>query len=147
MIEEVKWSSGYSGYASLAESYYYELYNETEPDQWNSDLTAAVGKVGLIYPSDYGFASGDLVCPDSIQGSSCINNNWLHGKDYLTISGYADWTDDYSGCVVTINDGINTERLIGSDSTGNVRPVVYLKSDIKITGNGTNDSNIFKLSM
>jgi len=98
------------------------------------------GKVGLIYPSDYGYASANAECPKDIvdNDSLCEVNNWLHidNEWYWTISLHA-------------NSIVNATRVWFADSSrsiidfhaynpSSVRPSVYLSPDVKIIdGTGT----------
>ena len=97
------------------------------------------GKIALIYPSDYGYASTNEACRDSMSSKTnnvynCKNENWLFNSTYQwtlsSNSGFAFYVFDvYSGGYVYY------DRAYG---TYGVRPVLFLKSDVVITG-GTGD--------
>lgn len=141
MIETVSlnigMSVGFSSDGSLAFAYYSELNNTFR--NWN-------GKVGLIYPSDYGFASNNDNCASSMlvnDNSTCPNDNWLQSnEEYWTLSSNRD-DSDMTNIIYVSSLGIDSDR----QGSKNIRPVAYLKPNVKITGKGTNDDNIFKLSM
>ncbi|MBD9098219.1 hypothetical protein EGP98_01255, partial [bacterium] len=119
------------------------VYNSSRSTNW-------IGKVGLMYPSDYGYAtsggsstnrascmSKELYNWEDSSYSDCKNNDWLN-------INYPQWTmspraDTYFP-VFTVNFSGN---VYGFDA-GNVnasRPVVHLKSTIKvISGSGTTTS-------
>ena len=91
------------------------------------------GKVGLMYPSDYGYAAGnDCVtntAPNRYSGG-CRDKDWLYrsNSNEWTLTPYA--SDAYS--VWCVNYGLASYGIsyipLGS------RPTFYLKSDISITG-------------
>ena len=100
------------------------------------------GKIALIYPSDYGYASTNEACRDSMNSKTnnvfnCKNENWLFNSTYqwtlFPSSGRADHVFFvYSGGYVF---GNNAHYSYG------VRPVLFLKSDVEIlSGDGTNDN-------
>ena len=114
-----------------------------------------VGKVGLLYLSDYGYATSggnvtdrticlnkELYNWDDSNYSDCKNNNWLYE------SNYCQWilTSQSSS-----SHGVFRVRTSGSfDSHGAfqscmIRPVVYLKSNIKIAIGDGSSSNPYRL--
>ena len=112
-----------------------EFYNGSNPNSW-------VGKLGLMYVSDYGYASSNCEnkkiwdnnsSPKDI--SACNGTNWLYKRNnewilpqYSSISNYAFYAH---------SNGIVNGSYVNSFSVG-VRPVLYLKSSVQITGgNGT----------
>ena len=125
------------------------------------------GKVGLIYPSDYAYAtSGSTSGTDR---ATCL------GKQigYVSSSSTPNWSNTYTDCkdndwllnksmwtwslsprafslYATFVFGVNTPGHVGhyyALDAGSVRPVVYLKSSVTITrGEGT-QSKPFELSI
>lgn len=95
------------------------------------------GKVGLIYPSDYGYASTNENCPSKLfeNVSTCNIDNWLHINDfYWTITPLAYLWNSSSAWSVTASSGV---AGIGTWGAVAVRPSVYLKSEVQIIdGNG-----------
>ena len=87
------------------------------------------GKIGLIYPTDYAFASADDKCT-KISSTNCVNQNWLFkNTDYWTIthnSGNATnvWY------VPSSNKSAMTTNV--ASSAYDVYPSLYLKADTKI---------------
>ena len=148
------WYLGASTYGvSLSTQYANERENTTgkictSGTYCNDSVTRTtkwVGKVGLIYPSDYGYASEDSVCATNlgkIDGATdpypCKNKNWLFtGNYYWTITPLSHSSDalyvelvNYHGLVY---DG-NAYSSLG------VRPSINLVSDILISGEGTVES-------
>ena len=101
------------------------------------------GKVGLIYPSDYGYAAGnDCVTKNSLLSyDSCASKNWLSrfGSNdsvaYWTISSYSS----NSGYVIRTSQygNVSSSKI---DNYDFVYPTFYLKSSVSITsGTGTQD--------
>ena len=87
---------------------------------------------GLMYPSDYGYASGSE-CTDvplSAFTTACINKNWINnGTNQWTMtsnssSGYQSFYINTSGNLVQSNDS----------TAYSIRPVAYLDGDIGILG-------------
>ena len=93
------------------------------------------GKIALIYPSDYGYASTDTTCRSGLGSTNCKNENWLFNSKYQwTLSPYSGGADIVF-CV--LSGGHVTSG--NASSTFGVRPVLFLKSDVVIAG-GTGES-------
>ena len=107
--------------------------------------TEWTGPVGLIYPSDYGYAAYRTQCTETLwnyDNTTCKENNWLFkGIDYWTLSPHSGSSSFvfgvFSSGSVSYN---NAYRAYG------VVPVVYLKSNILIeSGDGSSKKkNILK---
>ena len=110
------------------------------------------GKVGLMYPSDYGYATSggsttdraaclnkELYNWSDSSVSDCKNNNWLFNSSYQwTLSPRAHSSDARGAFVV--RSGGSVANFSACDYNG-VRPVVYLTSNVKIiSGDGTENS-------
>ena len=122
-------------------------YYDTERDGsqvYSGNPASTTQYIGLMYPSDYGYAAG----------SSCLStalyryNRSCKNSDYL-FSGANEWLQaPLSG---------NSNSATGLDSTGYVygngrltysyavRPVLYLTSETQITGGDGSSSNPFQL--
>ena len=143
-IAKVKWNLG--GY-NITSASALNMYNAergtlhisnpsdgiTRKDYWE-------GKIALIYPSDYGYASTNEACRDSMNSKTnnvfnCKNENWLfNNASQWTLSPYSD----DANYVFAVGSG----GYIGYGSahyTYGVRPVLFLKSDVVIAG-GTGES-------
>jgi len=112
--------------------------------------TSWLGKIGLMYPSDYGYATkgGDTLnrttCLQNILNNwqsnyDCYKNNWLYNvtKHQWTItpvsSSYAS-----SVFIINVTGGINGNGDAGSAL--NISPALYLKTDTKInSGKGSKE--------
>ncbi len=116
------------------------------------------GKVGLMYPSDYGYATdggGDQVKRNeclytSLYGfdanSDCYENDWLYDSDYY------QWTmtpAPYSSAVSYVFS-VSSDGSVGASiayDTPAVRPVVFLKSNVKINGGEGTSSSPYTLTL
>ena len=98
------------------------------------------GKIALMYPSDYGYASTDTACRDNMSSSTndvsnCKNENWLFNSAYQWILSH------YSSNGLIVFDVDLDGRIhdyLASGAYG-VRPALFLKSDVVIAG-GTGES-------
>ena len=112
------------------------------------------GDIGLLYASDYGYAtSGD----NSTTRHDCISrglgfSNWQNtacsSNDWLTNSSSNEWTittttnNVYSAHAVMKNGGISGIYFYPTSSSANyIRPVLYLDPDVLITSGAGTDSN------
>ena len=158
MIQNTTWTLGGTTYKTSNPPYetypVNELYQkERETQVYSGHATTSTDYIGLIYPSDYGYASTDASCRQNLRSGvtytnnaysgtpTCKNNNWLFkGSWYWTISPHSS----YAYLVFGVHGGgnLNGNLALYRES---VRPSVYLKSDIKIvSGSGTKD-DMFKL--
>ena len=149
-IESVVWNlGGSSTYKDVTSSVFYE--RERGTTVYSGHATNWTGKIGLMYPSDYGYATSggsttdrttclakEMYKWDGSGVSDCKNN------DYLYKSGHTQWTlAPYSSVRGVFGVGeegsVNIYDAYGAFS---VRPVAFLKSNISITdvGIGTAES-------
>ena len=156
MIGQAKYYLGGYETASIAtqDMYSYErkisgtaYYNDTNPNNW-------IGKIGLMYVSDYGYASSN--CNNSTNLESCNNQNWLNNIISLNTNYPDSWTitaslEDYYRRTVSSfyvnNQGVSDMYVCGMDSGKQIFPTVYLKSNVLITGGDGTSSNPYKLSI
>lgn len=115
-----------------------ELYESLKEDSWK-------GMIGLLYPSDYGYATSNENCNTDMNhwNEECYQNSWLYSES-------SEWTMT-SNNSNTHNIFVYNKGLITTASSENknisVRPTLYLKENVKITkGNGTK-SNPYDLMM
>ena len=108
--------------------------------------TIWTGKVGLIYPSDYGYSSTNVDCRNWINAADedkryCADSNWLaRTVTYWTISPGV-FSNDNTRVWTIINNGHTVDYAAGRNGGGwNVFPTMYLKSNVLITnGEGTKE--------
>ena len=118
-------------------------YQNSRPTEWT-------GKVGLIYASDYGYASTNSECRENLRAGvtyennkldytngKCKTDNWLAKSSwYWTLSPYSG----NSNSVFGVSGGGAVSGTYASYS-GGVLPAVFLKSDILIaSGTGEKGS-------
>ena len=108
-----------------------------------SSETKFTGSVGLMYPSDYGYAVLASDCARTIkplnyhETTTCYDNNWLYHRtsDFqlliTPIALAANLVSDVStkGYVTLYGDFVTDSGLVA--------PVMALKADIVVTGSGT----------
>ena len=116
-----------------------EFYNGTNPNSW-------VGKLGLMYLSDYGYASSNCENKkiyDSNSSSNdiraCNGTNWLYNikaNEWLL----PQFASGSRNAFFVRSDGYADDYYVRYDQLA-VRPVLYLISSAQITGgNGTSSS-------
>ena len=148
-IESVVWNlGGSSGSRDVTASMFYE--RERGTTVYSGHATTWTGKIGLMYPSDYGYATSGNSTTDR---ATCLAKeiyNWdsasnCYSNDYLYKSDYSQWTlvhnSSYSHSVFDVSTG----GFVGFGTvydTRVIRPVAFLKSNISITdvGIGTAES-------
>ena len=121
---------------SGSNTYYYG----TNPNSW-------VGKLGLMYISDYGYAASDTCTSDlsNYNYETCTSNNWLYNikkNEWLLPQ-----RSNYSGDVFNID----ADGLVGFNSASNnnyaVRPTLYLKYNVQISSGDGTSSNPYKFTL
>ena len=97
--------------------------------------TTWTGKIGLIYPSDYVYATDQGLCSGSAfywyqeENNSCVTNDWLYfSTTQWTISPYSG----YEAYAFRIGGNGNMGYSYVYDSVA-IRPTVILKTDVIIT--------------
>ena len=145
---------------------------QCENDYYCSDTVERVikwtGKVGLIYPSDYAYATSGDITGAGMDRSTCLTKQVGHVSPSTT----PNWSNTYSDCkdndwlintsmwTWTIspraytNYGdyvfyVRTLSYVGHShamDAGSIRPVVYLKSNVMITSGDGTQAKPFELS-
>ena len=136
--EATYYLGGSSKYSGLSATDYYNFERGTTV--YNGRQTSWPGLVGLMYPSDYAytFANGvdDKCYTDNYNcDTSTPSNSWLYksGTSQRTVSPISS-----NPIIVFLVTGAG--YVSGGNNacvSSGVRPVVYLKSDIKLQGGGT----------
>ena len=145
-IANVRWNLGGKNnlLGSKADIYNYErgTAHISNPSDGTTRKNTWDGKIALIYTSDYGYASTDTACRDSMSSSNCKNENWLfNSASQWNLSPYSG--NAHSVYFVYLDKGLAT---CAACSTAGVRPALFLKSDVvKAGGTGTeNDPYVLK---
>ena len=110
--------------------------------------TVWTGKIGLMYPSDYGYATDLSMCSEQLGAynkSACISNNWL------SASRTGKWTltnrSNYSHAAWYVDSGDSAlDYFLSVKYSNNVYPVLYLASDLTMESGNGSSSNPYKLS-
>ena len=158
MISNAKWNLGgtanYTSSSNGLTSHFYGYERGTtvytgRPTEW-------IGQIGLMYPSDYGYATSggsttdrasclakELYNWDSV--SDCYNNDWLSdsSNQQWTLTPRSSYSDgvfyvSYTGYVGTSNAG---------HASLTVSPALYLSSNVRISGGTGEASDPFTLTL
>ena len=154
-IESVVWNlGGIDNYFSPSNSLASHLYGyERGTSVCSGHATTWTGKIALMYPSDYGYATAGGTTTNR---ASCLAKdlyNWsdsevndCKNKDYLFKSAYTQWTlapfsffCNWTFFVRTTGYVSNSYNNQVFEALG-VRPAAYLKSDILLSGVGDGSS-------
>ena len=155
-IEEVVWNlGGSSTYNDVTPSMFYE--RERGTTVYSGRPTTWTGKIGLMYPSDYGYATSGGTTKDR---SACLAKelyNWdssdfsdCKGNDYLYNSSLYQWTlapDSAGAYLVFIVNGDGSVYYVNADFTNAVRPALFLKSNIQVDKGTGAKSDPYQLKM
>ena len=156
MISNAKWNLGgtanYTSSSNGLTSHWYGYERGTtvysgRPTEWT-------GQIGLMYPSDYGYATSggsttdrntclakELYNWNSV--SDCYYNDWLYsGTDQWTLTPTSGNSDFVFHLYSYVLDNYST------DTTGTaVSPVLYLSSNVKISRGDGSENSPFELSL
>ena len=166
-IESVVWNLGGSSSNNyVTASMFYE--RERGTTVYSGRPTTWTGKIALMYPSDYGYATAGGSTTDRTsclatmldyggwnKSSDCYNN------DYLYKSGYSQWTLAPSSSDSRIAFRVKTEGYVFAEGylinnyycsyvSGayyGVRPAAFLKSNISITSGDGSSASPYQLSL
>ena len=157
-IEEVEWNlGGSSTYNDVTASMFYE--RERGTTVYGDHATTWTGIIGLMYPSDYGYATSGGSTKDR---SACLAeklHNWSSSdfsdckdNDYLFDANLTQWTltpdsTDAAFVFAVSRGGFVSTRGYISDYSHAVRPTLYLKSSIKVKSGTGEKNNPYTLSV
>ena len=160
MIQNTTWTLGGTTYKTSNpphETYpVNELYTSERGTQvYSKHATTSSDYIGLIYPSEYGYASTDTSCRQNLRTGltytnntyggtpTCKNNNWLFkGVWYWTISPNSSYA--YYVFRVSSDGPLNNNYALYRRS---VRPSLYLKPDVKVVGGTGTSSDPYTLEI
>jgi len=140
-IEDTIYYLGGTGIISEKSAADYYTFERGETKFSDTHSTNWTGKVGLMYPSDYAYTFAYGV-DDTCYSNAYTCNNSTPASSWLYNSSYSQWTiASYSRDAYHVFDVISSGVVSRNSVNGTygVRPVVYLKSDITLTGSGTVD--------
>ena len=158
MISDSKWylggTSSYTSSSNGLSSHFYSY--ERGAIVYSGRPTSFIGEIGLLYPSDYGYATGGgsttsreeclataLYSWSSSSYSDCKNNDWLlYSSNQWTITPRSGYSYD----VFRVSSTGNVYNRYAY-STHAARPVLYLDSMVQITGGTGTSSDPYTLGI
>ena len=151
MIGDAKYYLGYGG--STKDSYYKSERNSIKNIETNSPISW-IGKIGLMYASDYGYAITSGVCDRELDAldPDCIQHNWIYSDDNTTmwlINPMGENSGD-SFCAAIVNGGIPSQGKVIQEVKNYsyfVVPTLYLNSLVKIIGGSGTSTNPYTLGL
>ena len=161
VIEEVVWNLGGSSTSDdVTSSMFYE--RERGTTVYGDHATIWKGKIALMYPSDYGYATSGGTTKDRAAclakelykwGSSdfndCSENDYLYYHNLFTLTPTATLTAIDNDNFV-FGTGFSYDKFIAPYPTDNgmaVRPVLFLKSNIVVKSGTGEKNNPYTLSV
>ena len=130
---------------------YYEYERGTTV--YSGHKTYWVGKIGLMYPSDYGYAtSGGTItdresCLDETLAawvSDCYNNDYLFKNKFQWVLTSISSNNSYSVMVYVVTS-YNIDNRV--DRSNGIFPALYLKQNVYITGGEGTQDNPYTLTI
>ena len=155
MIDNTKWNlGGSSALNEVTSSMFYE--RERGTTVYSGNAVTWIGKIGLMYPSDYGYAtsggsttnrqiclSEDLFDWKHSGISDCKYNNWIYGGYQWTLT--TDTTRSQDVFILRSDGSIDLGPVY--DEHIKVFPSLHLNSNVKITGGSGTSTNPYILSL
>ena len=150
--KNVTWNNGFVDTPLQFYSYERKIQNTTSNEFYNgTNSNSWVGKLGLMYVSDYGYASSN--CENKMLLSltsstddlrACNTTNWLFKGNFECLlpqlAGFS------SRAFTVASDGYVDGNNVSSNQFG-VRPVLYLTSAVQITGGEGTSSSPYTLGL
>ncbi|HIQ93966.1 TPA: hypothetical protein IAB29_02370 [Candidatus Ventrenecus stercoripullorum] len=160
MIDNAVWNlGGTASYTANSNGLAVHFYGyERGTNVYSGRSTTWIGQIGLMYASDYGYATSGEGTTDrascleialnswgTLGYSECYNNDWLYDStsDQWTLTLYSGGSDH--GFAVSC--GGDVYYIYGTRAGKAVSPVLYLSSNVKITGGTGKESDPFILSL
>ena len=144
--ENAVWYLGGHNSSSIQPKEMYEYERGTTIYSGHTDIakTEWTGPVGLIYPSDYGYATDRTHCTETLNNyanATCTSNNWLYkNSNYRIMSP----TSGNSSLVFYVY-GSGSVSYSPAYYAHGVWPAIYLKSNILIESGDGSSSNPYIL--
>ena len=141
LISETKYYLGGSNTFSIYSNQMYDY--ERGKAVFTGRPTEWTGKVGLAYPSDYGYAADFRSCTqdlDNYNNSACTSKNWMKAIIAPNYGALINPHSDVSYSIWRINQNGGVGYNIASTDYG-ITPVIYLDPKLAIkSGTGTSSS-------
>ena len=143
LIATTTWQVGGATDANVYSSPVKTAYNyEVGPNKENTTYSA---KIGLMYTSDYGYATSPSnwnTNLGSYNSTTVRDNNWMWMGYYdWTISRHSDGTDNAFGVLCT-GDVYN---FLVINYNGGVRPSFYLESSVEFSGGSGTSADPYRI--
>lgn len=153
LISESIWYLGGNSGAGIYpnEIYTFERTNNVGTTIYEGNRFTYIAKIGLMNASDYGYATDLSKCSANLSAYNNVTNSYsCREDDWLLNSTYGDWT-----ITPLVNFSFSNIYVLGIASYGRVgydlgntaahnlygcRPVLYLNSEISVTGVGDGTS-------
>ena len=139
-IENATWNLG--GYNSTSVTTANMYTYERGTTVYSGRPVVTTGKVGLMYPSDYGYSVTNANCSHTSKNLGSYNTAGCSGKAWLLKYGYELTSSPSSGnsnYVFSVSTDAYLDNSSASSGRG-VRPVLYLKSNVYVTNK--DDTNV-----
>ena len=151
-IESVVWNlGGTASYDSASNGLASHWYGyERGTTVYSGNAPTWTGKIGLMYPSDYGYATSGgtttnratclattLALNGWAESSDCYNNDYLHRGLQWTLTHRSSGSIN----VYSVYEGGNVSYDHADKTNKSVRPAAFLKSNILLSGVGDGSSN------
>ena len=147
MIASVVWKLGGHSTYQVAASVIYGY--ERESSVYSGRPTEWTGRIGLMYPSDYGYAVGGSVRErclrtdlDRYNANYCNTNDWLYKSGTYQCSLMPSSGFSYNVFGVNSRGSVSFATM---SSINAVHPVLYLESNVEIIGGDGTQENAFEL--
>ena len=146
-IENATWNlGGYDSYSvTTADMYTYERGTTV----YSGRPVVTTAKVGLMYPSDYGYSVTNANCSHTSKNLIDYDSSSCGGKAWLRKYG-SEWTNSPNSGYSTYVFNVGARAYLNDNTANNgrgVRPVLYLKSNVYVTGGDGSINNPYQLSL
>ena len=134
-----------SNYQTLTASGYYNAERDSS-QVYSGNPGSTTQNIGLMYPSDYGYAAGESCLSTALYSysSSCKNTDYLFNrKNEWLQAPYASYSRNAASLYSAGNVNGNGNHVNFNSIA--VRPVLYLNTSVQITDGIGSQSNPFKL--
>ncbi len=142
LISEETWYLGGANAATYLKDYYDV---ERGTSVFSGRPTTWIGKIGLMYPSDYGYAADLSKCTQTLyyyNDSTCTNNNWLRKNTNHWL--LTPKLISYSATYISGSGKVDNTYVHNANS---VRPTLYLNSEVNMSSGDGSSSSPYQLSV
>ena len=114
---------------------------------YSGNPTSTTQHIGVMYPSDYGYAAGSICLSTALYNYSttCKNSDYLFSGEYEWLQ--APFARDSNHAAILSSAGkVYGDGVLNNSSYHAVRPVIYLKVETQITGGDGSQSSPFTIA-